>query len=192
MRPKSVRVKTGGSPGQLYTAEDQKSFSRISTSAEDTLIDKLIKAATVKAENYTRTVFLNTTFEAFYDEFPYKMYIPKGVVSGITSVSYYDTSNSLQTVNLANLDIDLKSKPAIIKANEDFTFPETYDRQNAVIVEYVAGYGADNTSVPKDILTAVKLFVGALYDGDRMDKRAGNAMPTAAETILSFYKDRYF
>ena len=190
MRPKSVRVKTP--PGQLYVADDQKSFSRITTSAEDTLIDELIKAATAKAENFTRTAFLDTVFEAFYDEFPYKMFIPKGVVSSITTVSYYDISNSLQTVDLANLDIDLKSKPAIIKANEDFTFPETYDKQNAVIIEYVAGYGADNTAVPEDILTAVKLIFGALYDGDRMDKRAGNTLPTAAESILGFYKDRYF
>ena len=192
MRPKSVRVKTGGSPDQLYTAADQKSFSRITTSAEDDLIDTFIKTATAKAENNTRIAFLDTTFEAFYDEFPYKMYIPRGVVSSITSVSYYGTSNSLQTVDLANLDIDLKSKPAIIKAKEDFTFPETYERQNAVIIEFVAGYGADKTAVPEDILTAVKLFVGALYDGDRMDKRAGNAMPTAAEVLLRPYEDLYF
>ncbi|UZS00263.1 head-tail connector protein [Chondrinema litorale] len=185
VRPKSIKVKTA--PDQLYTAAIQKEFSRISTTTEDDLINSFIQSATKKAENFTQIAFLNTVFTAYYDCFPCAFELPKGRVSAIASIKYYDTDNQLQTLSSDYYDSDLNSKPAIIREAKGYSWPSVYDRLNAVEVEYTAGFGVDTDSVPVDVLTAVKLFAGTFYDSDRVDRRAGNNNLTAAELILTPY-----
>ena len=185
MKPKAVIVKTAAS--QLYTLADQKIFSRISTTSEDDFINSLIKAATEDAESFCRIAFLDTVFTAYYDYFPSEIELPKGTVSEIASIKYYDTDNQIQTISESNYDSDLKSKPAIVIPATNYSWPDTYCKQNAVEIEYTAGYGASNTSVPNPILIAVKLMAGTVYDGDRANRRAGNSLPTAAESLLKPY-----
>ena len=51
----------------LFTTAEAKDFLKVDTTADDTLIDSLIKAATQSCEIYTNRYFLNTVVTQYSD-----------------------------------------------------------------------------------------------------------------------------
>ena len=52
----------------LFTTAEAKDFLKVDTTADDTLIDNLIKAATESCQIYTNQYFLNTVVEQYSDK----------------------------------------------------------------------------------------------------------------------------
>jgi len=145
---------------------EAKLHLKVENTTDDSLITVLIKAAQEAVEAYTNRVLMSTTFDLQLDEIKdCEIELPAAPVSSVTSVKYYDESNSEQTLASGNYFYSINQEPMEI---EFITVPGYYtQRFDAVTVRFVAGY-ANAAAVPNALKQAVLLLVGDLYE-NRLD-----------------------
>ena len=182
-------LKTAPTTTPISLAE-AKSFLRIDSDYDDdnTYITSLINVATSMVEEFTRRRLITQTFNIFYDEFPPYIDLQIGEVASVTHIKYYDESNSLQTLAASNYDVDTKIRPGRIYQSEDGDFPNTYDRPNAVEVEFIVG--ANASDIPAPIIQAIYIIVGRYYE-NRQDVVMGtqvNEVPLMVNHLLTPYR----
>lgn len=173
---------TDPASGLPLSVADAKEHLRVDIDTEDDYIELLIKAAWGYAENYTGRPMMPITVKQYWDDFPGRSFVLYwGDVTAITSVKYYDSNNAEQTLSSSLYRVDMLMDRARIVFNSTASIPSVYDRPNAVWVEYDAGKAA----VPDDMLHAMKLVVGELYE-----KRENTVkqLPTVAEWFLAQYR----
>lgn len=139
---------------------------RITVAADDTWVDQLIIAARKRYEELTQRILMSSTWDLYLDGFPgdNKIELPAPLIS-VTSITYYDTANALQTWAATNYVVDAVSEPvARVALAYGVSWPLTYARPNAVIVRFVAGYTAE--TIPADLKYWLCVWIGAVYDGN--------------------------
>ena len=146
------------------TLAEAKLHLRVDHSHEDDYITSLIVSARKEAENYTRRAFVNTTFRLSMDHWPRVIYLPRGKVQSVTSVKYYDTNGTQQTLATSVYDVDTDSEPGRIVEAYNQSWPDYRDIVNTIQVVYVAGYGAAAANVPDNVKQAIKIYTGHLYE----------------------------
>ena len=182
-------LKTAPTTTPISLAE-AKSFLRIDSDFDDdnTYITSLINVATSMVEEFTRRRLITQTFNIFYDEFPPYIDLQIGEVASVTHIKYYDTSNALQTLATSNYDVDTKIRPGRIYQSEDGDFPNTYERPNAVEVEFIVGASASD--IPAPIIQSIFIIVGRYYE-NRQDVVMGtqvNEVPLMVNHLLTPYR----
>ena len=182
-------LKTGPASTVVSLAE-AKTFLRIDSDYDDddTYITNLIDVATSVVEEFTRSKLISQTFNIFYDEFPSYIDLQIGEVASVTHIKYYDTSNSLQTLAASNYDVDTKIRPGRIYESENGDFPDTFERPNAVEVEFVVGATAGE--VPAPIKQAMFIVIGRYYE-NRQDVVTGtiaSELPLMVNHLLTPYR----
>ena len=186
---RSLKVNTLAT-NPLFTTAEAKDFLKVDTTAEDTLIDNLIKAATQSCEEYTNQYFLDTLVTQYSDNWMevYRLY--KSPVSTLTHIKYYDSTDTLQTLTASNYILDNVSKPARIGLAVDGELPTLADRINAVEVKYTVGYGENSTDVPDGIKQAVLLTIGNWYENRQtvITGRTATELPLSSQYLLNQYK----
>jgi len=133
---------------------------------------------------------ITQTWERYLDCLPGLINLKYGNVQSVTHVKYYDSNNDLQTLDGANYDKDLISNPARISRAFNVTYPEIYNRTNAVVVEFEAGFGDAASDVPEAIKAAMMLTIGHLYE-HRENVLVGHgstSLPKGAEYILDPFR----
>ena len=141
-----------------------KNHLKVSVTDDDDLIKGLIDAAQETVEAFTNRKLSSETWYYYLDQFPSgDIVLPFSPVTSITSVKYYDADNSEQTY-VANTDYytNMKAEPATIRSINGWD--GTYDKPDAVTVEYVTGY----TSVPLELKQAMLVLIADMYD-NRVD-----------------------
>ena len=186
---RSLKVNTLAT-NPLFTTAEAKDFLKVDTTADDTLIDNLIKAATQSCEEYTNQYFLDTLVTQYSDNWleVYRLY--KSPVSTLTHIKYYDSTDTLQTLTASNYILDNVSKPARIGLAVDGELPTLADRINAVEVKYTVGYGENSTDVPDGIKQAVLLTIGNWYENRQtvITGRTATELPLSSQYLLIQYK----
>lgn len=141
---------------------DAKAHLRVTDTAEDALITAYIVAARKWIEQYTHRSIPSQVLTARFDQFPYDSYdilLPQSPAQSITSINYIDTEGNSQLWASDQYTLDAASVPARLSPEYNVTWPSTRQVNNAVTVVYTAGY----TTVPEDIVHALKLIVGSMY-----------------------------
>lgn len=174
----AAKLKTGP-VGYPVTLAEAKAQCRVDGSEEDSLINSLIAAATDHVERYTGRAILSQTWQDYFDDFSDSMALTIAPVQSVTSVQYYDAAGSLQTLSGSAYFLDTVNEPSWVVRNADVSWPDTSDRINAVIVEYVAGYA----TTPPAIKHAILLMVGQLYEN-----RESPDVPRAVEALLQPFR----
>ena len=184
---KSVYV-TASTDSPAISTADMKTFLRVDTDADDTVIASYVATATEAVKQYLRLAVLTETFVLKADGFtvagaderllslgpgvhtasvPYvlgggeTLDIPFPPLQSVTSVVTYDRGNNASTYSNTKYQVDLQS--GRIYLNEGEVWPSDLRAQDAVQVTYVAGYGSG--SIPNPILQAIRSYVEQLYDG---------------------------
>jgi uncharacterized phiE125 gp8 family phage protein len=123
-----------------------------------------VAAAQNAVEEYTNRRLTATTYYLYLSEFPSKgIVLPFSPVSAITSITYYDGANALQTLAAAKYYYNVFDEPMTILPTDGW--PETYKyRGNSVIVEFVTGYTSPDVC-PDALKHAVKLLLADMYAG---------------------------
>lgn len=137
-----TRTVSGGATEPCTTAE-VKAQLRITHSTDDTLIASLIQAARNTVEVMSGRFLVSTTVALYYDAFPLDdgdddgiIYFPAGDVSAFTSLKYYDSDGTLQTLSSSKYQTDLVSNPCRIALVHGESWPEIHDQMNAVVLNY--------------------------------------------------------
>lgn len=165
--------------------------------ADDTLITYLIKAATGYFEKITGRDLITKTYRTYLDNFPvvnglyyysgvspllpqYQdngIWLRKSRLQAIASIKYYLDGVQV-TWDSANYYTTISSDYSAIYLVNDANFPSGIDvRKQAIEINFTAGYGTDDTSVPDDVQQAILCFISYLYDnrGDCADRDKQNA-----------------
>ncbi len=182
-------LKTGPATTAISLAE-AKAFLRVDSDYDDddAYITSLIGVATNVVEQFTRRRLITQTYNIYYDEFPPFMDLQVGNVASVTHVKYYDTDNTLQTLDTSQYDVDIRVKPGRIYQAEDGNFPDTYERANSVEIEFVVGSAASD--VEDAIKQAMYIVIGRYYE-NRQDVVMGtqvNELPLMVEHLLTPYR----
>lgn len=177
-------------PGsEPVTASDAKTWMKVTSSSDDTLITNLIVAARQEVENYTGLKLISQTIKEYFSEFPEsrgELLLRFPLVSSITSLAYVDEDGANQT--FASYNSDLVSIPARLWPNYQTEWPATKEQLKAVTITYVCGY-ANAAAVPDAIKTAMYLMISRWYE-NRED--TVKMLPTAAESLLNPYRYKMF
>jgi uncharacterized phiE125 gp8 family phage protein len=167
---------------------DMKTFLGVSHSDHDTMIENMIRAAMRMAEDVTGITLTTTTFRMYLDVFRDVM-IPRYPIQAISSVQYYDGSNTLTTLDTSLYDADIATIPCRI---EFLNSPVVYDRLNAVQINFTAGH-ASVANINPGILQGIRMAVASMYDfrSDTVD-RTVNAPSIDSNKLFMQFREPYF
>lgn len=157
-----------------FTTAYVKNWLKVSVSTDDTLIDDLVKAARVWAEQVTGRALMQQTIEEYYDCLPAcgVFSLTLAPVQSVTSVSF-KYSGTYTAWNISNYETDLINEPGRIVKKSTSSFP-TVDTlsPNVVKIVYVAG-AASATDIPYTIRQAMLQMIAFVYE-NREDIPLGN------------------
>jgi uncharacterized phiE125 gp8 family phage protein len=135
--------------------------------ADDALILGLGLAARRMAEKIQNRALITQTLELSLDAWPAVNWIkiPRPPLQSITSIKYYDQDDTEETLDSGSYFVDTASEPGRVVLNYGESWPTVSLRPaNAVIVQYVAGYGDDSEDVPETTKQAIRLLVGHWHE----------------------------
>jgi uncharacterized phiE125 gp8 family phage protein len=188
-----IRLKTEPD-GEPLSVSDLEGWLRLDSAQEGGLLLGLIIAARQQVESYLNRALLRQTWELVlpgFTDLEIKLPFPK--LLQVVSVKYYDSNNQLQTVDPGTYFVSVDSVIGSIKPHWDRSgWPSTYTREDAVVIEFQAGFG-DREDIPEPILTAMKLLVAHYYE-NRQPVVTGTIvaqMPMSVGFLLSPYKVHY-
>ncbi len=192
----------------LVTLAEAKAHCRVDDTDSDTLITALLGAAESYLDGYSGRLgraLLTQTWEQkfwnFYEfcdltisgsersRFPYiyKIRLPVGIASSIESIKYYDTNNDEQTLDTAVYQLLTDDRGSYVSLKPNQSWPGIFYREDAITIQWKAGYGATAATVPLAIRLAVKMMVAHWYENRGViiaDKRMEN-LPLAVEALLA-------
>jgi len=178
-------------PASTYPVSltEAKSHLKVDTTADDTYITSIIKAATQLSEEYTNRFFIDTVIEQTCSDFAQLQTLFKSKVSAVAHVKYYDSDNSLQTLSSTIYDTQLQYEPSQIQLADDKSFPEITKRNDAVVARYTVGYGTAS-DVPEIIKQAILLTIGNFYQNRNsvVIGRIATELPMNVKWLLDTYK----
>lgn len=159
-------VQTVAPANPVVTLDEAKLHLRVEHDAENTLIERIVAAATERAEEIQSRAFVKRTYRLTVPRFPRGriIHLPRPPLQSVTSITYVDTDGATQTLAAESYRLDTDAVPGRVILARDGEWPATADEPDAVQVTYVAGYGDDGSAVPEEQRAAVLLFVGHLYE----------------------------
>ena len=179
-------------PASTYPVSltEAKSHLKVDTTADDTYITSIIKAATQLSEEYTNRFFIDTVIDQTCSDFAQLQTLFKSKVSAVAHVKYYDSDNSLQTLSASVYDTQLNYEPSQIQLADDKSFPEITKRNDAVVARYTVGYGSAASDVPEIIKQAILLTIGNFYQNRNsvVIGRIATELPMNVKWLLDTYK----
>jgi len=171
------RVSLVASPVSLSA---MKSYLKITTTADDLLIQAMIDTATEWGENYTGRDFRAITWDLLLDKFTDRIELRRDPVDSITTVKHL-VSGSLVTVPSATYYLKKLAQSSEILLNENKEWPiDTDNREQVIEIRFITeGYQNQES-----IINAIKRTVAFWYRnrGDCPDVKA--AINGAGVTII--------
>lgn len=160
---------------------DAKLALRVDGDEQDALIEAWTQGITEHAEHYTGRAFVHQTWRLTLDRFPTAIKLQYAPIASVSSIKYLDEAGVLQTLNPADYLLDDSTEPGYIVPQVGKAWPATFDRINAVQVDYVAGYGPTDATVPPSVGLYIKAKLCEQYDpAVRLEK----------DTVQSSFIDR--
>lgn len=184
-----MAIKVITPPAALLTAAELNLHLKLDSAtatADATLVSACLMAAHRYAEHYTQVSLGSQTLELALDAFPDgPIELPRGPVTGVTSVQYIDTVEDEITLDSSAYGLDDYSVPAWLTVAYGTEWPDTLDTVNAVKVRYVAGAA----TLDEAVRAALLLIVGHLY-ANRENVAPGNLseVPMGANVLLDTVK----
>jgi uncharacterized phiE125 gp8 family phage protein len=175
---------------------DLKAFLRLNTTSEDALLAGFISSARDLFEQQTDRQLMPATWTLYLDAFPRVIRCPKAPLNAVSSVQYYDSSDTLTTWSTANYSVDTAREPGRIVPSVWYpdwrvfpSFPAlSYRISPKIIVQFTAGY-ADANSVPPMIKQAIMLMASHWFNQrsetttDKLD-----TLPIGWKNVVAMYK----
>ena len=164
------------------TLAEAKAHARVYTDADDTELEAFIAASRDLAEKATRRQLITATWELAADSFPAVGYIelPRPPLQTVTHVKYLDTAGVLQTLDSALYVVDVRGLVGRVQLKSNQVWPATLEQSGAVVVTYVAGYGATGAAVPALLRQGILMRVAHWY---------ANKESTISGTIIASVPD---
>jgi uncharacterized phiE125 gp8 family phage protein len=184
-------VRTIAPADPLLTLADAKAHLRVDHADEDALISSLIDAAAAHVDGYNGILgraLITQTWVVEFPTFTNRMDVPLGPIQSAT-IQYYDSLNALQTLATSVYAVLSDGLGPYVTLKYNQQWPQTYTRDDAVKITWIAGYGAA-AAVPASIRSAMLLLIAHWYD-NRSTVSVGESvseMPFAAAALLAPFR----
>jgi len=184
-------VRTVAPAAPILTIDEVKEHLRVDHADEDALISGLMDAATAHLDGYRGTLgraLVTQTWTVEFRAFANRLDIPLAPVQSAT-IQYYDSLNAQQTLPTSIYAVLSDGLGPYVALKYNQQWPQTYTRDDAVKITFVAGYGAA-AAVPAAIRSAMLLLIGHWYD-NRSTVAVGQSvseMPFAATALLAPFR----
>jgi uncharacterized phiE125 gp8 family phage protein len=160
-----------------------------SDDAHDDHLAIIIAAAREQFEHDTDRAMCYQTWKINTDCFYDGLTLPKKPVQSITTVKYYDSTNTQQTLSSSLYQLDAAKSQ--IRVAYLASIPQALDRWDAWEITYRLGYSSDSTSVPSIAKQAMLLLVGYYFDGNRGENDRPNDMKAYESLVARFIRASY-
>lgn len=175
-------------PVSLAEAKEQL---RVDTSADDDFIQRLVEAATeqLDGDGELGRAMISQSWAEWSGPSPEAVKLTMGPFQSLTSVEYYDADGTLQTATLSDFETRKDGDFFTCRPKTGFSWPATQDRDDAIKITYVAGFGATSADVPQPLRHAVLMLV-THFEQNRsaIADRAMFEMPMAVERLVGRYR----
>ena len=153
------------------TLQEAKDHLRVDGNDFDLQISQLIDTATSFCELHTGRTLINTTYKAFLDYLPYcktEIFINRSILQSIISFQYYN-NNVLTEIDNSLYYITESNEYSSIIFNSNSLIAD--NRKQAIVISFIAGYGADSSFVPSQLKSGLLSHVASLFEnsGDCID-----------------------
>lgn len=171
----------------LMHLDEVKNHLRVTTTSEDVLIEYLLRAATDKAEGFTKRGFLMRKYRKWMDNFTPFIELGNNPLIKVNSIKYIDTAGVLQTLDSSLYKVDRYASKAIIQPEYNKSWPTTRGFINDVQITYQSGYMA---CVDIDHQTSLFTVVDNPFsDGDIVHLHGSDGNDKQLPTGLTEYTD---
>ena len=165
-----------------------KAHLRVEVDADDGLIAGFTAAATTLVEAKLKGALVNRVLAWTIDAFPNRLamplqafgahwlesrvypfsqsqvlLVPNPPLVAVAAITYQDAITGQKMVLDPATYTVVPGRPGRIAPLPGSTWPATADQPGAVSIVYTAGYGPDATTVPPNLVAAIKLLVGHWY-----------------------------
>ena len=208
-------ARTVAPTGSILTLAEAKAQLRIPFSDEDDLITGYIALAAEYLEGfngragYLGRALLTQTFELRLDAFPCyanaapvypngvspsfsmaaSIVLPMPPLQSVTSITYLDGTRTLQTMDPSTYTVETATLQGRITLPQGQAWPtDVALEKDAVRIVFVAGYGADETTLPAGIKQAAKLLVGMYYQNREGGADMKGGFGFALDALLSQHR----
>lgn len=168
----------------VLSTSDAKSYARIDTSADDTLVGEMVSECIDLVEESYGFQLIEKNVIVEYEYYGKEVRLPLYPVQSITSVKTIDRVGT-ETTLTNNDDYYLTGDTLVISRVYGWEVPDDRIRLK---VTYVAGY----SSIPSGITLGLKKLVASMYE-DRQDLVEGGVseMPNSSKTLFKKYAKLY-
>lgn len=181
----------------LVTKEEAKAHCRVDHADDDNLMNNLIAAAEALLDGYSGILgraLLTQSWQMKTNAFCDRIDLPVGLASLTdtdTTIAYFDAANNTQPLASTVYRVLNDAKGSFIALQANQTWPISYTREDAVTINWKAGYGGA-ANVPRAIRQAMLMLIGHWYDnreavviGATVEK-----LPLAVEALLAPFRRR--
>ena len=177
-------VNVTASAGEIVPIGDMKAHLRVTHGLEDELI-AAYTAAAVASIGIKGELGLALGEQSISESLQHPdrdTYLSILPAQSLVGVSYFDEDNTEQTADLADFEFYKSDDWAFVRSG---AWPATYDRPDAVTINYTAGVDG----VEADILHAIKLIVGHWYHNrEDASEESLKEIPRAASHLLGLHR----
>lgn len=186
----SLRLVTDYStPGSgNLTVSALKTHLRVDSSADDTYIGVLIRAAVQFCQQRTGRAFLPSTWRQKLDNFPCDLqpiFLLRSPLRAVSSITYTDSDGTTQTVDSDTYTTADGDPPTVsLAVNSQWPLDAIAYRRGVVTINFTAGYD-DTAAVPATLVHAVYLLVAHWYENrEAVSEINLKPVPMAVESLL--------
>jgi uncharacterized phiE125 gp8 family phage protein len=177
------------------TVSDVKSHLNITFSDDDALIGAQIAAAVKRLESELGKAFETQSRLVSFDCWSRSLPLPISPIQSITEIHYMDPDFSEQTLPPENYVLHVDGDGCgTVYIKDGVSLPALAMIGGAVMVEYVAGWGAEisdgefENDLPADIREAIKRLAAAFYE----DREGTGSIPPGISDLIAPYRSYVF
>lgn len=180
-------VRTSAPASFPITRVEAKAQLVVDHSDDDAYIDALIGAATTAVEQMTGRPLITQTWAMSFQNPPALVRLPKLPVQSVSSIAYFDRDNASQTATVSDFYLMKDDEKAWLEPKSGSVWPQTYDRDDAITVTFVCGYGGAS-DVPSPLSHAIKMLVSHWYENREVIGDRVLELPYAIESLVGLYR----
>ena len=173
---------------QVVTTADFREHAKLDNDgSQDSSLNTFLSAATDQCAQYTRRTLLKSTWRATSRNFNDGEFDIAPVDASTITIKYYDVDNALQDLPTGNYEISDNGPDDYLSVKFIAPMPNLYDRKDAVVIEYSAGYGIQN--LPYGIKLGILMNATTHLEG-RQDEVVGtvNTVSMGSHQVMFPYK----
>jgi uncharacterized phiE125 gp8 family phage protein len=128
------------------------------------VVQGLIRGARAKAEHHTGRALITQSWKLTrrywpLDDEDFVLRVPKPPLQTVSGVTFMGMDGIRQTLSTSLYLVDATAQPGTITRTYGMAWPVARPEEAAIQVSFTAGYGADGSAVPQDLIVAMQMMV---------------------------------